>query len=227
MEFVEEQGVAIFANGSFNPSIFQPSWLQLQGIITAEEAEAATVEIIHPEIARFQVPGLQFDVQTERFVLHGAAEPFVRAADIFSITFGEKLSHTPISSAGVNYWAHVRLRDWKQRQRFGRMLAPVEPWGHFGELLESGERALAGGFSTLRMRAAYPPYGEGGAINVAVQPSVRVPDDVGVFIHVNNHFEEPEEIKINLSAAVYERFDEAVSRARDIVNHLTEIGRAA
>ncbi len=129
MDFVEEQAVSIVANGNFNPTIFQPAWFARQGIITDEEAESAEVEIIHDEICKFKFSSIQFDVQTNRFVMNAMAEPFVKVVDIFSLLFGRLLTHTPIRSIGVNYAAHFQLMDWKQRNRLGRTLAPTEPWG--------------------------------------------------------------------------------------------------
>lgn len=226
MDFIEEQGVSIVANGSFNPAIFQPSWLALNDVINLDESEAAKVDVIHPEISKFQIPGFKFDVQTERFSMHAIAEPFVRAADIFVALFGEKLPHTPIDSIGVNYWAQVRLNDWAQRQRFGRSLAPIEPWGSLGERMESRDKSLAGGFSTLLMRLPIPENGEDGSINVAVQPSNKVSDGAGVFMHVNTHFGQKGEDR-SFSEVLTESFDGAIAEARSIVAELTKQGRSA
>lgn len=227
MEFVEEQGAAIVATGSFNPAIFQPSWLAKEGIITADEEESAKLDVIHPEIARFQIPALKFDVQAERFSMHAVAEPFVRAADMFFMIFGERLSHCPIESVGINYWAHIRLRDWAQRQRLGRALAPIDPWGEFGQLMNADEKDSAGGFSTLTMRVPFLDNGKEGSINVALQPSNRVPDDVGVFIHVNHHFSEDAAGASGFPELVAEKFDASILRARKLVDHFTVLGRAS
>lgn len=226
MDFIEEQGVFIIANGSFNPAIFHPSWLLLEGVIRREEEEAASIELVHPEISRFNLPGIKFDVQTERFGLYASAEPFVRIADIFQVLFGEKLKHTPISSVGLNFWAHVRLTDWGQRQRFGRALAPLDPWGDFGRLLENRDKALAGGFSTLTMRAALPDNGESGSMSVTVQPSVRVAGDVGVFFTVNTHFGEDSERSVGFATLLHQRFDEVLLKSREIVTYMTTFARS-
>src|SRR5206468_3509591 len=85
------------------------------------------------------------------------------------------------------YSAHVRLNDWKQRNRFGRKLAPIEPWGDYGKLLETADQMKIGGLSSLSMRAIRPEYGEEGGLNVTVQPSVRIDGNAGVFFNVNHH----------------------------------------
>lgn len=227
MEFVEEQAVFIVANGNFNPTIFQPAWLRSQGIITAEEEEASKVEIIHPEIANFEAPGLDFNVQTEKVTFGATAEPFIRIADIFYATFEEKLGHTPITSVGLNYAAHVRLTDWKQRTRFGRMLAPLGPWGDYGKMMEVDDPKRVGGVSTLAMRAFRSDYGDEGGLNVAVQPSVKIPGELGVFFSVNHHLGKGAGGEESLTVALYKRFDELLAVSREIVDQMTKVARAA
>lgn len=226
MDFVEEQGMSVVANGHFNPTIFQPAWLRREGIITAAEEEAAVIGIIHPEITRFEVPGLSFDVQTERCSITAMAEPFIRAADVFYVTLHEKLGHTPITSVGLNYFAHVRLNDWKQRMKFGRLIAPIEPWGEYGALLNSSESSKAGGVSTLSMRAILSDYGKEGGINVSVQPSARVSDQAGVFFNVNHHLAEGAGGDDPLTATLYKRFDDLLAHSRSIIDDMTKRARS-
>jgi hypothetical protein len=224
MDFVEEQGVSIVANGTFNPAIFHPSWLAKNGLITEDEEAASTVEIVHAEIAQFQVPGMRYDVQTERCSIHAVAEPFIKAADDFSTIFGEKLPHSPITSCGINYWAHFSLNSWKQRQAFGRLLAPIEPWGPFGQLLDGNDKETAGGFSTLAMRANHLKYGKGGSINVSMQPSGKVAADCGVFLHINHHFSKDDE-ETNFASMIVENFDSCVKMSREILSYMINKGR--
>lgn len=224
MDFVEEQGVSIVANGTFNPAIFHPAWFTKHDLLTPEEEESAKVSIVHPEVSQFQVPGLKFDIQTERALIQAAAEPLVRAADIFSRLFGDLLPHTPIDSIGMNYWAHFRLNSWAQRQKFGRRLAPLDDWGEFAKLMDSKDRALAGGFSTLAFRAKTNENGDLGSINVTIQPSSRVENDVGVFMNVNHHY--ADEVRpFNFAQLVGENFDNVVHRSREIISHMVSVGR--
>ena len=87
MDYVEEQGVSVIANGSFNPAIFHPSWLCRHGLITGDEEDSATLEISHPEISQFSIPGMKFDIQAERAAVHGHAEPLIRTAEMFAEIF--------------------------------------------------------------------------------------------------------------------------------------------
>tara|TARA_B100000678_G_C18200913_1_gene499413 strand:- start:925 stop:1614 length:690 start_codon:yes stop_codon:yes gene_type:complete len=224
LQFIEEQGVSIVANGTFNPAIFHPSWLLHHGLITEDENESARVEITHPEVSQFQVPGLRFDVQTERVMIQAAAEPFIRAADLYSEIFGRLLPHSPVESIGMNFWAHFKTRDWAQRQRFGRTLAPMEPWGDFAQLMERPDKESAGGFSTLAFKARYEDYGDLGSLNVVIQPSVRVDGGGGVFMNVNHHMGDSNEA-LPFSQLVPEKFDLIVRRSREIINHMIELAR--
>lgn len=226
MDFVEEQGVYIVANGTFNPAIFHPSWLAKNGIITSDEEESATIDVVHSDISRFQIPGLRFDVQQERVAIHASIQPFVRIADVFASIFGEKLRHSPMTSAGINFWVHFQLKSWEQRQKLGRLLAPVEPWGEFGKLMENSDKDLAGGFSTLAMRAHFGEYGESGAINVSVQPSTKVIGNSGVFTSVNSHFAHDEQNTEKLVSDIYNNFDSCLKRARGIVTEMISLGRS-
>ncbi|MEM9086213.1 MAG: hypothetical protein AAGB23_09855 [Pseudomonadota bacterium] len=224
MDFVEEQGVSIIANGTFNPAIFHPAWFRRHGLLSEEEEETAKIDMVHPEISQFQVPGLQFDIQTERILLQAAAEPLVRAADIFSSLFADLLPHTPIKSVGINYWSHFRLSSWSQRQNFGRALAPIEPWGEFGQLMDSKDKNMAGGFSTLSFKAAYPANGDLGSVNVSMQPSVKIENDSGVFMNVNHHFSDSGK-SVHYPNMISEKFDDVIKYSRRIISHMISVGR--
>lgn len=94
MDYVEEQGVSVIANGSFNPAIFHPSWLCRNELITPDEEQSSTLEISHPEISQFSIPGMKFDVQAERAAINGLAEPLIRTAEMFAEIFQGLLPHT-------------------------------------------------------------------------------------------------------------------------------------
>ena len=51
----EVGGCGVVLVGHFNPLIFSPSWFAKNGIVGEEEASAADVSVIHPEIAAFRM----------------------------------------------------------------------------------------------------------------------------------------------------------------------------
>src|SRR5262249_22058712 len=95
--------------GKFNPAIFSPSWFAKANIITDAEAEAATVNVIHPELAQFSVERFRFEVQKERFQITTAVEPFVQLSDAVLNPFDHKLPHPPADKMGINYEVHFQL----------------------------------------------------------------------------------------------------------------------
>ena len=107
----EIQTLSIVLLGKFNPAIFSPSWLAKAKIITEAEAEAATVNLIHPEIAQFTVEKFRFEVQKERFQVTTTVEPFVQLLDAVVNLFKEQLPHTPTDKMGINYRGPLPLGD--------------------------------------------------------------------------------------------------------------------
>lgn len=226
MDFVEEQAVSIVANGNFNPAIFQPAWLASRGVITDEESDGAEIEIIHDEICKFKVSSVQFDVRTNRFVMNALAEPFVKIIDIFAQIFGEFLVHTPIRSVGINYGAHFQLVDWKQRNRLGRALAPVEPWGPLSSEFEATDEEMVGGITSLSMKATQPKIGPKCSVGVTIQPSTVVGNSKGVFININNHFQIDDiETAIQWSEIIVSNYDSSMKKSRDILEYFIKFGR--
>lgn len=225
-EFVESQALSLVANGNFNPAIFHPLWLAKNGLITVDEETSATIDITHPELSQFSLPGIKFDVQTERFVLHMSLEPFVRSADLFGRLFAELLPHTPISTCGINFSCHVRLKSWEQRQRFGRILAPVEPWGEFGATFDSDDAEKAGGLTTLSMKGPSPSFGPNCSIGATIQPSATVSDNAGIFVNINHHYKiDDKTTGQEWAPHILEVFDDAILGSRKIIDHLCSTGR--
>lgn len=174
--------------GSFNPSILSPHWMAREGILSQSEADSADLDVVHRNITRFAVSGLKFDINAERCQIFAEAEPFVRLADIVGNMFLEKLPHTPLISLGINYFIHADLKDWKKRVRFGRMMAPIQPWGAFAENFDSDVMDRVGGLLDLTMQAPRTDGFEGG-VRVTLQPSNFVPNGTGIFVQVNDAYE--------------------------------------
>ena len=72
---IEIEGMSIVLLGSFNPQIFQPAWFAAEGLVRKEEAEAAKIEIIHPQIISFSMEWLLLQVTQERFAASTTHSP--------------------------------------------------------------------------------------------------------------------------------------------------------
>jgi hypothetical protein len=186
-----EQGSYVVLAGGFNPAIFNPDWLARQGVVTHTEADGAKIEVVTGEIAKFEVGNLTFDVRQDRIMISAQMEPFVRLADVVGMLFVERLRYTPIKALGINYYVHAIMPSWESRVRFGRALAPIEPWGEMASSFESDDKDGIGGMVDLTMQAERKD-GRRGVIRTTIQPSVKVDDHRGVFIQVNDHFYDPE-----------------------------------
>lgn len=173
--------------GKFNPAIFSPAWVASTGLVNSEALNSAQVSLIHAEVAIFQIGGFSFDVRTERFSVEVASEPLVRALDAALLIFAEMLPHTPLSEMGINYAEHYSLESAERRLKFGRALAPLEPWGSWGQEINGLAGKLISGVIDISLVRTYDPPGSGER-RVHVQPSRLIqPATFGVFTMVNDH----------------------------------------
>lgn len=174
--------VSVVTVGKFNPSIAQPSWFASEGLITKAEADAAQIEVIHPEVSDFTVlssEGAALRVQVLRERLYIATEDarlFEMTRDL-GVGILTLLRHTPVSKLGINYDCHVNMPSDDARNALGRRLAPPDPWN---DVLRSP--ALL----SLSMKSARADNLEG-HVAVKVEPSPRLP--FGVLVAVNDHFD--------------------------------------
>ena len=121
------------------------------------------------------------------------------------------------------------MRNIEERNKLGRLLAPVSPWGVWGETLEP-DGSLSG-MTSLTMTQVNPvgrPIG--GMKNVNVEPSTRISQGrFGVYVGVNDHYavettDSPttaEEI-LNL---LEENFDKSLQWADQIIDHIMDLTR--
>lgn len=174
---IEIEGMGIVLVGSFNPQIFQPAWFAAEGLVRKEEAEAAKIEIIHPQIISFSMEWLRLQVTLERFAAStsdsSAYEPL---RDLVLGTF-QLLRHTPVRQMGLNRDVHFRMASEDAWHAFGHRLAPKEPWD--GLLDQPGMRRLV-----MQGRRHDDSRGY---IQVTVEPSMRA--HPGVYVRINDHYE--------------------------------------
>jgi hypothetical protein len=104
----ELRGLSLVLLGDFNPTIFQPRWLSVEGMLTDEEANEVRVGIIHADVTSFELPWVGLTVEREKFQAVCAAQPyFERVVGIVCQVFG-LLRHTPLRMLGINSEAHFR-----------------------------------------------------------------------------------------------------------------------
>lgn len=172
----EIEGISIVLVGAFSPSIFQPAWFALHDLIRSEEAEAAHVEVIHPEVVSVSIAAAKLQVTHDRYIastINPSAYEFVR-----DLTLGafRMLPHTPIRLMGLNWDLHFRMASEERWHEVGHRLAPKEMWT--GILEKPGMRSLT-------MEGVRPDSHQG-YIRARVEPSTQV--HPGVYININDHY---------------------------------------
>ena len=223
----EMAGVSLVMLGNFNPLIFTPTWFRRHKLLSDRMVDNANTEIVHPHGAKFDADWLNTQVVPEKFVIQTTNAPYVRLRDLAIRIFREFLPHTPLKAMGINRDVHFTVRNFDERCRLGRLLAPVEPWGDWGKKLEpDGEH---GGMTSLTMTQLNPEgRPPGGQVNVKVEPSTRIGQGRrGVYVHVNDHYaieESSSQIASNeIVTLLEENFDESLLRADEIIDHVMSL----
>ena len=225
----EITGVAIVLLGNFNPSIFTPAWFGWHELLPEKTVEIAELQIAQSQITSFEADWLKLQAVSDRFTISTTQPPFVRLLDLAIRVFREQLPHTRLQAAGINREVHFLVNSYKERDHIGRSLAPIEPWGEWGDHLEPDGNY--GGMASLTMTQVNlqgrPP---GGRINVTVENSNRVGEGQrGVFVRVNDHYvvEDPEsqEATSELISMLEQGYDESIRRAERIIDHVMSLGR--
>ena len=219
----EVSGVSVVLLGSFNPAIFTPAWFALHEILPRGVAENADLQLAYNQLMTFSTDWLQIRVTPDSFQAETQQDPHVRVRDLVIRVFRELLSHTPIRAFGINRDVHFRAPNAAARDRVGRMLAPVEPWGECAELLQLG--GDQSGMVSLSMRQSQPEgRPPGGQINVKVEPSARIGDGrLGIYVQVNDHYAidtTAAEGQARLLGYLEDGFELSIRRADGIVDHV-------
>ena len=189
----EISSASIVLVGAFNPRIFNPDWFVVNEILGKSVAATATIEVIVAEIAKIEFETMTLTVQNNRFQIETNQSPYISICDLTVKTFQECLPHTPIYQYGVNKAVHFKAKSEEARKNVGRALAPLDPWGGFGnEMRESKAPGTTSGMIKVSMRNFRDPQQFAGHVTASVEPSVRLPGSAGIYVHVNDHYELPE-----------------------------------
>lgn len=224
----EISGVAIVMVGHFNPAIFAPAWFALHGLLPEKVAESAKLQVAHDQVTSFSADWLTLQVTPDRFSAETEQSPCVRLSDLVTRVFKEYLPHTPAMRLGINRSVHFKVKSIDERIRIGRILAPVQPWGQWGERIEQGSEP--GGLRSLTMTQVAPGERAGtDRINVTVEPSARIAEGrLGIYVNVNDHFEidatEPRSAE-RLMELLDRKFDASLKHSEAIIDEIMSLVR--
>jgi hypothetical protein len=219
----ENSSYSIVFLGHFNPAIFSPLWFGTHSLFTDDEVNAAEISVIHPEIARFTAGGITIQVETSRFVAT-ATSSAIQLHDLVARTFRDFLSHTPIRAMGINREVHFKLKSQEARIELGRKLAPLAPWGEWGDVLGQQPAELTSGMISLSMRQVKKLGSYGGHVQTTIQPSGLIPRPVGVFLQVNDHYEFSSAVEVTGADMILDildaEFEKSLTQAEWIIDQV-------
>ena len=148
------------------------------------------------------------------------SEPYITVFDIAKVIFSDLLPHTPLTMLGINFDVHFRLQTPEQRIALGRALAPVGPWGTFGNRMEPDKKGRVGGMVSLTMQELNFDDRPGGHRNVKIEPSIQLHSAAGVYMQVNDHYtlELADGVGAEAVMSLLEKsFDKSIIEAKRIV----------
>ena len=211
------QGVNIVLRGQFSPTIFHPSWFASQNLIRFQEAEAAEIEIVHPQVTVFNAEWLRIRASTDRFQAATVQEAYYEALRDLVIGVFTLLNHTPLRVMGINQEFHYGLGSEKAWHAVGNCLAPKQDWQNL--LSNPGMRSL-----TMEGRR---PDNLDGYIRVKVEPSTQ--EKFGVLVEVNDHYELKSDANalMNASRAIdilSDQWSESMQRGLEIAQAIVNLG---
>jgi hypothetical protein len=211
------QGLNIVVRGSFNPAIFHPSWFAKYDLIRSQEADAAKIVIVNPDVSDFSLGWGQFRAFQDTFQISTIEEPYYEPVrDLIMGTF-DYLHHTPIYQLGINFNFEYQMSSEKSWHEVGNTLVPKPFWEEVVDrpgmrsLIVQGERT----------------DGERGHIWTTVYPYDKLPFGVG--ISVNDHYELNPNNSVggganSLKRILSKNWETSLQKAREIANHVASLG---
>jgi hypothetical protein len=203
--------------GAWNPAIFVPRWFADMELIPDDEAEAAQVSLVHPEIAQWDLPWLHAQVSREQLALSTPQERFMDPLRDLAVGILDLVPHTPTRMLGINNDFVLRYVDRQSFDELGWALADADRWPGL-------ERP---GMAALTMQGVRTDGRDG---YLRVQVTATLDESYRVLVNVNDHYQMSHE---NLSSStsvarsiIEECWRDAHKQAMQIAEHLTQVKRA-
>lgn len=180
-DLLQVYSLSVVFVGDFNPIIIQPFWLSSKKLIREQEAEKAIVDLIHPELVRFNIDWAHFEITPIRFEIRSTQEPYFEAVRDLGLSIFEILKETPIKMLGINHNRHYALDNEDRYYAFGNKLAPLANW----DKIFKKPRLI-----NLEMVDDIRDDDHKGMYRIRVQPSDIVSSiNFGISISLNDHYD--------------------------------------
>ena len=95
----DAEEISIVLLGSLNPGIFHPEWFRRQEILSPQDAEAANIKIVSPEVTEVLFLDMKLDVFPNRLVLETLDASRAEKLQDIVVNILSKLPHTPLQLA--------------------------------------------------------------------------------------------------------------------------------
>lgn len=224
----EISGVGIVLVGEFKPATFTPVWFSTHGLLPEPADKGTQSQVLQEQVvAAFSTEWLRLEVTPNRFLGETLQAPHIRLRDFVVRVFKEQLDQTPLVGLGINRQVHFQVKTSAVRDRIGRRLAPVEPWGAWKDILHLDGKY--GGMTSLTMSQRKPVDRlDGGSINVKIEPSNRIGQGgTGVYVAINDHYagdlSEPGSTRF-LVELLEDNFETSLRRSDGIIDHVMSLG---
>jgi hypothetical protein len=209
--------LSIVVVGDFNPAIFQPAWFAAEELLRSGEAETASVEIVHSDVAIFRTDWLRVQVTRDRLHVQTERESDFGALRDLVVGTLTLLRHSPTRICGINHDVTLQFRDRDQFDELGWRLVPPDNWS---EVLERPGMAL---LQEQGMRTD----GREGYIRVKVEPILD--ESLRAVVGVNDHVivgatNEPRSTAL-IAGFLLEEWAEVTSRAARILDHVEHLAK--
>jgi hypothetical protein len=213
----ESKGLNIVVRGSFNPAIFHPSWFAKCDLIRSQEADAAKIVIVNPDVADFSLGWGQFRAFQDTFQISTTEEPYYEPVKDLIIGTFTYLHHTPIYQLGINFDFEYQMASEKSWHNVGNTLVPKPFWEEvldnpgMRSLIVQGERS----------------DGEKGHIWTTVVPSGKF--KFGIGISINDHYELNSNNVVGggvdtLKRILSNNWKISLQKAEEIAHHIAQVG---
>lgn len=210
----QEHSVSVVVLGDFNPAIMHPLWFSRENLIRESEAEAASVQIVHQDVAIFSTDWLKVDANRKRMTLVTQREDMHEPLRDLAGSTLSKLRHTPTRAIGINHDQTFGFPDRESFDDFGWAVVPPDDWKSvlnrpgLVALAEQGERT----------------DGYDGYTRVSIAPILD--GSTRVTFAVNDHFQISAENETQttavLEAILTDRWEDISARADRLVTHIME-----
>ncbi|MCS4434211.1 hypothetical protein [Aquiflexum gelatinilyticum] len=164
--------------GDINPVIIQPYWLVSKGLIQETEGENAKVELIHPEVVKFDLDWVTFEITRQRLLLKTTKQSHFPMVKDLGISIFKILKDTPLKNLGINHILHFKFDESKYIE-IGKKLVVFSNW----DGILSNPKLLQ-----LEMTSESREDGYAGQVRIRVLPSELL-RPYGVSINLNDHFD--------------------------------------